>query len=218
MMRLDTAFRALWELQAKAIYACLVAGKSAAFAEAKTRSLLAAASDILPFSHLLRLQETGQLEPALRAARTGRYSRMLSGLPALARLDVRTCSLDDLEAVPGIGPKTARFFLLWTRPEVRLAALDRHVLRWLRERGYRAPRQTPSSPSAYRKLERAFLAEADRMGKSPRDLDEEVWSLFARVPVPQQADHQLRLFTNTEAGGASPPLPLCPRNTRKDAK
>jgi thermostable 8-oxoguanine DNA glycosylase len=92
--------------------------------------------------------------------------------------------------------KSARFFLLYSgRKDMRIAALDRHVLAWLRERGYKGvPKHTPASGSTYAKWEKVFLDEADKAGKKPAELDWEVWSSKARK---QKARSQGRIPPRT---------------------
>jgi thermostable 8-oxoguanine DNA glycosylase len=81
--------------------------------------------------------------------------------------------------IHGIGPKTSRFFILWTRPHERYAALDVHILRWLRGLGHNAPRSTPNGRK-YGELEKIFLSEADKRGLSPGELDAQVWEAGRR--------------------------------------
>jgi hypothetical protein len=51
----------------------------------------------------------------------------------------------------------------------------RHVLRWLAEQGHeKIPRHTPSG-NAYRRVELLFIAEAEKRGLSPRELDKQIW-------------------------------------------
>lgn len=60
-------------------------------------------------------------------------------------IDLHTCTVEDLEKVKGIGPKTSRFFLMSSRPNVRYAALDTHLLKFLRDSGVKnVPKSTPS--------------------------------------------------------------------------
>lgn len=175
----------LWEIQARLIYSILVAGKTATFAENALLRLVGSAE--LPFTTLRSLIQDNALDHALRSARTGNYSKLLKCLPAITHLDPVTCSIQDLEACHGIGPKTARFFLLWTRPDARYAALDTHVLKWLRTLGHTAPKSTPPAGPRYRQLEAIFLAEADKRNLSPRQLDLAVWDHYANgTPLPEE--------------------------------
>jgi hypothetical protein len=164
-----------------AIYAVIVAGKSASFAESRMEALDNLWCKELPanvgwFTRILEMWRTSALDWFLRQAKTGNYTKLNRCLPILALRDVETCTVEELEEIPGIGPKTSRFFMLMTRPKSRVAALDVHVLRWLREQGHDAPEQTPQSRRKYRELEEIFLKEADKRGMTPRDLDWEIWS------------------------------------------
>ncbi len=178
------ALKDQWDLEATLIYCLLVAGKSAGFAKQKTNALLAEVGrPMLPLEYaeaqILMDRSGGRLDTWLRTARTGSYARLAQAFRELtdADLDLRKCSIEDLENIHGIGPKTARLFVMWTRPETRAhhAILDVHVLRWLREIGHTgAPRSTPTG-TLYRFWERIFLDEAARRGKSAWDLDRDVW-------------------------------------------
>lgn len=168
-----------WEVETRLIYALLVAGKSAKFAERKLINLLAPMKESEPpFAFLRRQIDNEVLDHWLRTVKTGSYKRLNKAIPMIINLDVKTVNLEELEAIHGIGPKTARFFLLWTRPGVRYAALDTHILKWLREIGYDAPKSTPSGKK-YAELENIFLAEADKRKMTPRDLDWQIWSKYA---------------------------------------
>ena len=168
------------ELEYKALYALVVAGKSAKFAEAFMGRFLErfCSEGQSIFDCIIDLNDKGILRAALEECRSGNYGKLCRALPMLARLtpeDLATWTPADLEKIPGIGPKTSRFFILWTRPDARVAALDVHILRWLREHGYDAPRTTPANPKTYARLEAAFLQEADKRGMSPRDFDYSIW-------------------------------------------
>jgi thermostable 8-oxoguanine DNA glycosylase len=165
------------ELEWRLVYAIVVAGKSARFTNRVVALLRDLVLDRAPIRTLVARPEY------LRIARSGRYGLMNRALSVLdeRRPDLRTCSSTDLEVVPGIGPKTARFFVAWTRPDARVAVLDRHVLRWMRELGYDAPVATPAGRK-YLELEAFFIAEADLRGKTPRELDLEIWGATATAP------------------------------------
>lgn len=115
----------------------------------------------------------------------GCFTLKAKGIRHLGRagLDLRTCELADLVAVPGVGPKTARCFLVHSRPDARYACLDTHVLKFLRDDlgAPDVPATTPQSRSQYERLERVFLAEADRQGKPVAVLDLEVWRRYTRA-------------------------------------
>jgi DNA uptake protein ComE-like DNA-binding protein len=171
-----------YELEARLIYAVLVAGKTYKFATDKFDGLraywdltiVASGRQVSTPFQGLRYYNFAEI---LRSVRTGRYATLEKTFTELTTRDInlRTCAPEELEEIPGIGPKTARFFIMWTRPGARYAALDTHVLRWLRGKGIDAPRTTPSGRK-YRELENIFLWYADSMGLSPRELDAQIWS------------------------------------------
>ena len=167
----------LASLEARLVFAMIVAGKTAKFATQATRRLLEYRwKQENTFAMIRRLDDTNRLAKALHYAGTGNYEKLWYGLRQLARAEInlRTCTPQELERIHGIGPKTARFFVLWTRPQEEYAALDTHVLRWLRRCGYEAPKATPSG-QRYRELERAFIEEARKRAVSPRELDHAIW-------------------------------------------
>ena len=182
------------ELEGKLIYAIIVAGKTADHADRTTRTFLKIGLEMLPdearqsaptpFGIVRRLSKE-QLRQALERARTGNYAKMELAMAQLTERDInlRTCSPEELEEIHGIGPKTSRFFIAWTRPGAMHAVLDTHILRWLRRNGYPdAPFSTPP-PKHYARWEKVFLAEAKKRGKTPRQLDEEIWTSSTRSRV-----------------------------------
>lgn len=88
---------------------------------------------------------------------------------------LRIATVTDLEQIHGIGPKTARFFVMHSRPNQRVAALDTHILKELKAHGVIVPKSTPSAGPRYRHLERKFIQLADDSGMSVADYDLEVW-------------------------------------------
>lgn len=180
------------ELQYRMLYSLVVAGKSAKFARAVMKKLMEGTYS-LPFDVVRQKCATGKLRAWLEAAGTGNYSKMEKAFREIVLLwdqglDLRTCTPEELETVHGLGRKTSRFFIVWTRENANVAALDVHVLRWLREKGYNAPRNTPASAKKYAALEQAFLKEAAALGKTPQELDQEIWSAGAGEDWEAQAD------------------------------
>ena len=123
-----------------------------------------------------------EIESALRRVKAGQYDSLRNAI--CATLDnmtvfgdefLRTASLEDLENIPGVGPKTARYFLMNTRADQRYAALDTHILHFLEAReGIPVPKTTPTG-QRYRELEEIFLLIADFEDVSPVALDIAVW-------------------------------------------
>lgn len=89
-------------------------------------------------------------------------------------IDPKTCSLEQLEEVIGIGHKTARAFLSWSRKDANYAILDVHVLRWMNSaHGIDVPKNTPKGKRYY-DLEDKFLdLVPDNM--TPAEFDFEIW-------------------------------------------
>lgn len=172
------------DLQEFAIFCVLVAGKNAthiAKAQDAVLSDLRRAcphlEDPLPF-RTVGEQDEASLAHHLRRNGIGCFTGKARSLMELAGagLDLRTCKVSDLEAIHGIGPKTARFFVLHSRRNAQVAVLDTHVLRWLRRRRVKGvPKQTPASRAMYARLERSFLRIAKRAGVSPAQLDLDIW-------------------------------------------
>ena len=95
--------------------------------------------------------------------------------------DLDCVTVDELVRVKGIGPKTARFFVMHSRRDQKVATLDVHILKWLREQGVeRVPSQTPQNEVAYKRLEEKFLKLAKGLGKDPAELDLEIWKKKAK--------------------------------------
>jgi hypothetical protein len=168
-----------FELQARLIYSVIVAGKSAKFANAVIDRWISenCLQNELPFDTIKRLDKEQKLEESFRLARSGNYSKLVAATSEIAKsnIDLLTCEPAELEKIKGFGPKTSRFFILWTRPDAQFAALDVHVLRWLRNQGHNAPESTPQSSKQYAELESIFLKEAEKQGKTARQLDLEIW-------------------------------------------
>jgi thermostable 8-oxoguanine DNA glycosylase len=121
----------------------------------------------------------GELLGLIQASRLGQYNRLTRYMIESLNLDLRNCSVEDLERIPGCGPKTARMFLMFSRPNQRFAALDTHVLKHLRANGIQAPMMTPPAGKTYRRLEAEFLKLADASGMSVADYDLSVWKFYS---------------------------------------
>lgn len=173
------------QLEERLLFWMLVAGKQAEQQAQKLEAFLFElwgvyiGRGLLPFHLVHCADRDGVLVAYMRKHGLGKYTVLERGFREVVKLDPRTCTLEQLEAVPGIGPKTARCFLLHSRPNQRLAGLDTHLLKWLASRGYDVPKTTPPAGKKYRMLEGLFLAYADRFGLEPADLDLRVWRFYA---------------------------------------
>ncbi len=163
------------------LFGICVANKPAKVTERKMRAFMEMGSMTLPpFDAVQVMIEEGKLGRNLRKARFGQYTRINRAFRHAVRLDVGNLSVEVLEAVPGIGPKTARMIMLYSRPGVEAVPLDTHVLKFLRSLGHKASASTPAAGPTYRRLESAFIAEARRRHVSVRELDTQVWTSYAQ--------------------------------------
>jgi thermostable 8-oxoguanine DNA glycosylase len=97
------------------------------------------------------------------------------------KLNLKTCSLEQLENIWGMGPKTARCFLIHSRRYQKLAGLDRHILRFLKDNGYEVPKNSPNKKQ-YAELEKIFLGIAEKTNKTISELDLEIWKNKRLLP------------------------------------
>ena len=72
----------------------------------------------------------------------------------------------------------SRFYHLWIGKKTRCAALDVHILKFLRAKGHDAPKNTPTGRK-YKELEEAFLTICEERGMSPNQLDADVWLAYS---------------------------------------
>lgn len=133
-----------------------------------------------PFQLIRELGSIDYIADKMKEAGIGCYNTKAKSFYELAHscLDLKTCTVNDLENIHGIGPKTARCFMIHSRPDQKLAGLDRHILSFLSDKGYNVPVNTPPAGAKYRKIERYFIKEAEKAGKSIAELDLEVWNRY----------------------------------------
>lgn len=169
------------ELQTVLLFWIAAAGKKATTAARSLNALLTEGRDRFgvsdPFSILGRFGDS--LAGRMRFHGMGCYNNKSRSMLALAHsgIDLKACSVDDLEAIPGIGPKTARCFLIHSRRGVRHAGLDTHVLKYMREVGFDVPKSTPTGRK-YRELESVFLGLADASGMGLAEFDLAIWKKY----------------------------------------
>jgi endonuclease III len=168
------------ELQSFWLFAAFCAGKNSDYAAACLTRLLNKCGDLTPFEYLSSLGETN-VHNALVAARIGQYSRLTRFIMESVKLDLRTATLADLMGVFGVGPKTARFFLVHSRHDTEHAILDTHILKYLRSHGVETGSQTPTSMATYLKLEKIFLsiARAEFPNMSIAAIDLLLWMKYS---------------------------------------
>lgn len=172
------------ELEEACIFAMLVAGKNALTTARLLDRFLRDYSHIgdSPFEIFSKFELTKlpQLSVVLKDYGFGCYNSKAKGIHALVRanLDLRTCSVDDLEKIHGIGMKTSRFFVLHTRKDAKCIPLDVHILHYLKDLGYEVPKTTPNSKKLYCKIESIGIQLAKQSGKTCADWDLDVWRTY----------------------------------------
>jgi hypothetical protein len=121
------------------------------------------------------------LAKPMRLAGIGCYNNKANTFVQLAysKFDLKKCVVTDLEKIKGIGPKTARCFLIHSRPDQKYAGLDTHLLKWLKEKGHKVPKATPTG-KRYRELEGVFLEYVEESGKTVAELDLEIWNQYSQ--------------------------------------
>ncbi|PIV71034.1 hypothetical protein COW57_01850 [Candidatus Roizmanbacteria bacterium CG17_big_fil_post_rev_8_21_14_2_50_39_7] len=170
------------ELQEFLIFCIMVAGKTAKTIAKTCDNFLNGAEEYFPYEYPFQkigymiLKNT--LLENMKRARTGKYGLLTKSFHYLLTnpLDLRSCSVQDLEQIPGVGRKTARFFLVHSRLNQKLAVLDTHVVKWLNHIGHD---QTELFPKNYLELEQIFIKEAEMRDMTVADLDLKIWSRFS---------------------------------------
>ena len=175
------------ELEELLIFCILVAGKTASIQAKKLELFLRKDKyNSSPFSLISEYIDKGILLSKIQESKLGQYNRLQKAFTQILELDVFKCTVQQLEAITGIGPKTARFFLLHSRANQKLAVLDTHLLKWLRsEIGLDTPKATPTAKK-YLILEQAFLKYCEDNNKSPATLDLEIWNKYSSIKNKQK--------------------------------
>ena len=172
------------ELELFAIFAVCVAGKGSQQTADKVnhhfREIQTPTEQLTPFEGVRAMKDLKLLSAWLQMTKLGQYTRIYNALLGLIKLDLKTCTVEDLESVHGIGPKTARFIIMHSRPNQRLATLDTHILRWMRDQGIDTPKATPQSQKLYKELEQKFLTLCDKCAILPSQLDLKIWKQYSK--------------------------------------
>ena len=167
------------ELQSFWIFCILVAGKNSDTTARLVTKLLKDRGDKTPFEFIRSLKLV-ELHEYIKVCKTGQYDRVRKALYFSAKLDLRTCTRDDLMDVYGVGPKTARFFLLHSREFCDEVVLDTHILNWMRVRCdiKDAPKNTPQVAEKYARYAGLckYLMETHYPGLTLAQADLMIWT------------------------------------------
>lgn len=167
------------ELEEMWLFSCAVAGKTAKTQARLLDKMLRHMPGDSPFDKIANGIDYLYLLRCLQRSGLGQYNRLNRCYCESLQLDLRHDPLEKFEAIHGVGPKTARMFLMHSRKGQHYAALDTHILKHLRYKGIDAPATTPAAGPTYRRLEQEFLMLATRAGMSAADYDLEVWKAYA---------------------------------------
>lgn len=173
-----------YELEEHILFWILVAGKKASTISKRLNILLEYLYELHgmeyeePFEAFRRFD--GDLEELLKKHGFGCQKLKSKAIREIisSGLNLKTCTVDDLEKISGIGKKTSRCFLTHSRPNQRLAGIDTHMLKWLKSLGYEVPESTPQGRK-YKEIEKLFLNLADKFQMSPAELDLTVWNYYS---------------------------------------
>lgn len=166
------------------IFSICVAGKKASVIAKKVHQLREYSKE-LGYDSLVCFLDNENPENYLVKFKIGQYKKLSNCFNSIVKsimsreLDIRNCDVDELEKFKGIGPKTSRYFILYSQPNKEYAVLDTHILKWLGTLGYSVPKSTPTK-NKYKELEKIFLNECRIRNKKPSDLDLEIWNSYSK--------------------------------------
>lgn len=170
------------ELQTFIMFAVAVAGKTAKTISNSLNYFFHLSDEyvdknLLPFDKLKILIKLDKLDELIKRSGLGQHKKLSNCFRYLAsnKIDLKNCTIKDLELIPGISFKTSRFFILFNRENVKCAVLDRHILAEMKSLGFDVPKNTPQNSKVYTKIEKQFINYAESIGKTPSSLDLEIW-------------------------------------------
>jgi thermostable 8-oxoguanine DNA glycosylase len=155
------------------VFCCLVAGKNAVTTAARVNRMVDEAPDGDLLTHMAGMSMFA-FKAYLRKHKVGQYYKNGMALSYVSMMGSRwlhKATFEELMEIHGIGPKTAAFFIMHSRPDPKVAVLDRHILRWMGE-----PDKTPASLTAYMRLSDKFIKHARMRGMHPAELDLKIWT------------------------------------------
>lgn len=182
------------ELEELLMFCIVVAGKTAHIQASKLDNFLIESKESLkfiypensfdnssPFEILSLLKRNDILLFEIVKAKLGQYNKIYNAFDYLVnnKIDLSTCTTEELEKIPGVGLKTSRFFILHSRQINSIAVLDVHILKFLGTLGYDVPKTTPNKKKYYY-LEEKFLEYCKLKNIQPAEADLEIWKSYAR--------------------------------------
>lgn len=163
------------ELQEFWLFCICVAGKTAYIIAKMLDNFLQGEK---PFEAINKMITDGTLLENLKKARLGKYRVLEKAFPQSLKLDLRKCTVDELENIIGVGPKTARFFLLHSRKDVQISVIDTHMLKYIQSLGHNVPQTL--TKKKYLEFEKIIIEEANKSKMSLADFDLMIWKKYAK--------------------------------------
>jgi thermostable 8-oxoguanine DNA glycosylase len=170
-----------YKLEEVLLFWICAAGKTAKVMARQLDKLLNNLEGVSPFDKIRR-SDPKLLPQMLKSYGIGCYNLKAQSMWEIANsgLNLKTCSINDLEQIKGIGRKTSRCFLIHSRPISNCAGLDVHILSFLRDNGHVVPKSTPGSNKQYKEIENLFLDYVKKSGKSVAELDLDIWRSYSK--------------------------------------
>lgn len=180
--RVTNYYRTRNELEMFLCFSIVVAGKNSKIQAQKLHDFdesrkLHNMGDSGIFDYIRYLVENHALICELELVKMGQYNRISKAFEQLvnAKLNLFTCTLEDLTSIDGVSLKSANFFLTHSRGGYNEPVLDTHILKFLGSKGIKVPKNSPQSFKVYKKLSDKFKEIARQMGKSIAELDLQIW-------------------------------------------
>ncbi len=163
------------------LFALFVRGKSANVQAQKLYKFIEREDCLDGDVYNLTLIGQRKIDDLLRRVKAGQYVTLSRAIDetmlCLQRYPfyLRHATVAELEEISGVGPKTARFFVMHSRRDANVAALDVHILRFIDlSTDIPVPTTTPTGKK-YAELEKIFLDIATLEGVKPADMDLAIW-------------------------------------------
>ena len=114
----------------------------------------------------------------------GKYSLLQKFIKEFNELniDLKQCTAEDLEKLPGVGLKTSRFFLINTRSNYRCAVIDTHIIKFISENIQKIDFKQPPNKKKYLEYETLYLNYCDKNNLNPQEFDIYIWKKYSKKP------------------------------------
>ena len=174
------------QLQEFVLFCPAVAGKKAIIIAEKLDQFLSLdRNDIPPFDKIRNMIASYSLTTNMEHVKLGKYNLLSKCYRYLveSNINLKTCSIEELEQIPGFNKKTSRFFILHSRlDQNNIACLDTWQLTYLKDQGYNVPKTLTSKSYDY--WEKIYLDHAKNLGaESIAEFDLEIWNRYTKKIV-----------------------------------